>query len=78
MDAATQSTLISSSVDLAIDLIGQLAKWIAGLADADRQHAIDRARERHGDAIAAHLEMLVEAQVAINEAQAAIDSASGR
>lgn len=67
-------SFIGSAIDAAIDGIAALAKWIASLGEADRQRAIDRCRERHGTAVAAHLEMLVAGELAISEAQAAIDA----
>lgn len=65
-----------SIVEAIVDGIAALAKFIAGLMDADREQAIEYARQKHGDAFAARLRMMVEAELAIAKAQAAIDAAS--
>lgn len=65
-----------SIVETIVDGIAALAKFIARLMDADREKAIEYAKQKHGDAFAARLRMMVEAELAIAQAQAAIDAAS--
>lgn len=62
-------------IEAVVDGMAALGKLIANMVDADRERAIEYAKKKHGDAFAARLRMVVDAEVAFAKAQAAIDAA---
>lgn len=61
-------------IEAVVDGFVALAKLIANMLDADREKAIEYAKQKHGDAYAARLRMVVDAEIAFAKAQAAIDA----
>lgn len=64
-----------SVIESVVDAFAALAKLIAAMTEADREKAIEYARKKHGDAYAAKLRMMVDAQLELDEVQAEIVSA---
>lgn len=71
-----KKAVIDASINAGVDMFVSLAKWIAALPDADRQHAIDRMREQRDERVTAFLDMVTSGRAVLAAARAEIEAAT--